>query len=142
MEKRDVLTKVLTVVGIVLVWFPLVSPMVFSVFAYITEQIFRFDFLMPAELFPVGLLGGGVLLWASLRAHTLRGLIGWGLGIAVGLLIGGQALAVGTGLASGEAESNSWIRTLVLASIGAYGVAMAITGIGGVLLLREALKRG
>ncbi len=40
------------------------------------ERIFRFDYLMPAELFPATLVGGGLLIWAALRAHSRRRLIG------------------------------------------------------------------
>ncbi len=141
MGRKGVLSKVLAIIGTIFVWFPILSPIVFSVIAYMTERIFRFDFLMPAELFPVGLLGGGLLLWAALRAHARRGIIGWGLGIAIGLLVGGQALADATGLASGEAEPIGWIRALVLASIGAYSLVQVVIGVGGVLLLRDLFKR-
>ncbi|MBN1811399.1 MAG: hypothetical protein JXA14_06160 [Anaerolineae bacterium] len=88
--------------------------------AIITERIFRFDYLLPAEFFLAALVGGGLLVWAALRARSRRRLIGWGLGIAVGLLVGGQALAVVTGLASGETEPTGWWWVLVLASIVVY----------------------
>ena len=57
---------------------------------------------MPAELFPVVLVGGGLLVWAAIRAGLRRGIIGWGLAAAVGFLIVSMALAMVTGLASGE----------------------------------------
>jgi hypothetical protein len=63
---------------------------------------------MPAELFPAVLVGGGLLLWAGLRSHSHWKLIGWGLGIAVILLFGGQALAEVTGLADGTTEIGGW----------------------------------
>jgi hypothetical protein len=94
---------------------------------------------VPAELFPAALAGGGLLLWAALRARSRRRLIGWGLGIAVGLLVGGQVLAVVTGLASGEAGPAGW-WTIVLASIVAYSLAVVAMGVGGVLLLRDLFK--
>jgi len=72
---------------------------------------------MPAELFPAALVGGGSLLWAALRVRLCRRLIGWGLGVAIGLLVGGQVLAVVTGLASGETEPAEAWGVLVLASI-------------------------
>ena len=99
--------------------------------------MFRFDYLMPAELFPAALVGGGLLMWAALRARSRRGIIGWGLGIAVGSLVGGQALAVATGLASGETEPTGWQWALVLASLGVYSLALVVIGVGGVLLLRD-----
>jgi hypothetical protein len=140
MEKKGVLTKTLAIVGTVLVWFPILAPILLSVLVLIIERMFRFDYLMPAELFPAALVGGGLLLWAALRARSRRRLIGWGLGIAVGLLVGGQALAVATGLASGENEPAGWWFALVLASIVAYSLALVAMGVGGALLLRDLFK--
>lgn len=140
MEKKGVLTKILAIAGTVLVWFPILAPVLLSVAVIIKERMFRFDYLMPAELFPAILAGGGLLIWAALRARSRRGIIGWGLGSAVGLLVGGQALAVVTGLASGETEPAGWWWALVLASIVVYSLALVVIGVGGVLLLRDLFK--
>jgi len=140
MEKKGVLTKILAIVGTVLVWFPILAPVLLSVAVIIKDRMFRFDYLMPAELFPATLVGGGLLIWAALRARSRRGLIGWGLGIAVGLLVGGQVLAVVTGMASGETEPAGWWWALVLASIVIYSLALVVIGVGGVLLLRDLFK--
>jgi len=140
MERKGVLNKILAMVGTVLVWFPILAPVLLSVAVVMKERIFRFDYLMPAELFPATLVGGGLLVWAALRAHSRRRLIGWGLGIAVGLLLGGQVLAVVTGLASGETELTGWWWALVLASIVVYSLAVVVVGVGGVLLLRDLFE--
>ena len=76
MAKKDSLTKALAVVGTVLVWIPILAPALFSAAFLIRTRMFRFDYLMPAEIFPVALVGGGLLLWAALRARSRRGLIG------------------------------------------------------------------
>ena len=140
MEKKGILTKILAIVGTVLVWFPILAPVLLSVAAITKERMFRFDYLMPAELFPVALVGGGLLIWAALRARSRQRLIGWGFGIAVGLLIGGQVLAVVTGLASGETEPTGWPWALVLGSLGGYSLSLLVIGIGGVLLVRDLFK--
>jgi len=140
MEKKGVLTKILAIAGTALVWFPILAPVLLSVAVIITERMFRFDYLMPAELFPVALAGGGLLIWAALRARSRQRLIGWGLGIAAGLLVGGQVLAVVTGLASGETEPAGWWWMLVLASLVIYSLALVAMGVGGVLLLRDLFK--
>lgn len=141
MEKKDVLTKVLAVVGTVLVCFPIVATVALSVVGSIRGHTFRFDYLMPAELFPAALVGGGLLLWAALRARLRRGLIAWGLGIAVGMLIGGQVLAETTGLASGQIEPTGWIWTLVMVSLVAYSLTLLEIGIAGILLVRDLIQR-
>ena len=142
MEKKGVLTKVLTVVGTVLVWFPILATVVISVLGSIGDRTFRFDYLMPAELFPAALVGGGLLMWAALRARSRRGLIGWGLGVVVALLVGGQALAVATGLASGETEPTGWWWALVVASLVVYSLALVEIGAAGVLLVRDLSQHG
>ena len=142
MEKKDVLTKALAVVGTVLVWFPIFATLTTSVVGTIAARVFRFDYLMPAELFPVAFVGGGLLMWAALRARSRRGLIGWGLGAAVGLLLGGWALAAVTGLASGETEPAGWPWALVVASIVIYSLALVEIGVAGVLLVRDLFPPG
>lgn len=141
MGKKGVLNKKLAIVGTALVWLPLLAPILFSLIVLATRPVFRFDYLMPAEFFLVALVGGGLLLWAALRARSRRGLIGGGLGVAVVLLVGGgQALAVATGLASGAIEPAGVWWVLVLASIAGYSLALAVMGVGGALLLRHLFK--
>lgn len=140
MEKKGALTKGLAITGTVLVWFPIVFPILISVVLFLQERIFRFDYLMPAELGPFVFGGGTLLLVAAILAHARRGIIGWGLGIAFVMVVGGQALAVVTGLASGETEPVGWPWMLVLGSLIAYILAVIDVGVGGVMLLRELFK--
>ncbi len=140
MKKKDVLTKTLAVIGTVLAWLPILAPILFSVIALIAMHVFRFDYLMPAELFLVALVGGGLLLWAALRARSRQRLIGWSLAIAVGSLVASQSLAVVTGLASGEAEPAGWRLIIVLTFLAGYSLALIIMAVGGVLLLRDLFK--
>jgi len=140
MGKRDAFTKILAIAGTALVWLPVAAPFFFSIIAFAQGRIFHFDYLMPAELFPAVLLGGGLLLWAAFRARSQKKLIGWGLGIAVFLLVAGQVLAVISGLASGEREPTGFWWVVVLASIGLYTLAVIAMGVGGVRLCRELFK--
>ena len=142
MEKRSVLTSILAIAGTILVWLPILAPVLFSLGVMLRARVFRFDYLMPAELFLFVLAGGGLLLWASLRARSRRSLIAWGLGLAAALLIGGQALAVVTGLASGETEPAGFSWALVVGSLVGYSLAIIAMGIGGVLLLCDLFKAG
>ena len=140
MEKKGVFTKILAIIGTVLVWFPILAPILFSVVALLVERMFRFDYLMPAELFPAALAGGALLLWAALRARARQRLIGWGLGSAIGLLVGGQGLAVVTGLTSAETAPAGWMMVVVLGTIITYALALIVIGVGGALLLRDLFK--
>ena len=140
MAKKGSLTKILAVVGAVLVWIPVLAPILFAAASLIQAGVFRIDYLMPAEIFPVALAGGCLLLWAALRARARRGLIGGSLAGAVILPVAGQALASVTGLASGRIEPTGWPWALVLASLALYVLALVILGVGGVLLLRDLFK--
>jgi hypothetical protein len=141
MEKKDVFTKILAIAGTVFAWFPVLAPILLTAVVLIGSGESRFDYLMPAELFPSALVGGGLLLWAAIRARSRRGLIGWGLGVAVGLLVGGQALAVATGLASGATGPGGWQWGLVLGSLAAYALALIVVGVGGGQMLRDLFGR-
>ena len=139
--KKDALTKALAVAGTVLLWFPIVATFGLSLFGSIRSGVFLFDWLIPAELFPVGGPGGAFLLWAAIRAHSRRGLVGWGIGVAAGLLLGGQLIAQTTGLASGAIEPTGWAGFVVTAAIGVYALAIIELGVSGVLLVRDLFRR-
>jgi len=138
--KHDVLTRILAITGTVLVWFPILAPILLSAALVIQERMLRFDYLMPAELFPAVVAGACLLIWATLRARSRRIVIGGGFALAVGLLVGAQVLAVVTGLASGETEPTGWPWALVLASIGGYSISLVVVGIGGLLLIRDTFR--
>jgi hypothetical protein len=137
MQKTNVLTQVLAIVGTSLVWFPLLVTILFSLFFFVTEQVVHLDYLIPAELFPVALLGGVLLLWAAVRARLRVRLIFGGVVVAAATLAVGMAIAVATGLASGETDPGGWQQALVLVFLAANALALAVTGIGGILLMRD-----
>jgi hypothetical protein len=137
MAKKDRFTKILAIVGTALVWLPILAPVVFAVIRFIQARRFMFDYFIPAEIFPVVLVGSGLLLWAAFRARSRRGLIGWSLGIAVGLLVASMALAEVTGLASGETEMGGWQWALVLVLFAGFWFGLLGIAIGGILLVRD-----
>lgn len=140
MKNKNIFTKILVICGTALVWLPILAPVLFSLAYLLTRHMFRFDYLMPAELFPFALIGGGLLIWAAIRTHARRKIIGWGLGISAGMLVGGQALAVFSGLASGETEPTGFWWAIVIASLIIYSLAVIVTGFGGILLLIDLFK--
>lgn len=140
MDKKGIFTKALAIVGTVLVWFPLLAPLFFGLFAWSTEGVFRLDYLMPAELSFLVLAGGALLIWAAIRTRSHLALVAWSLGIAAAALVSSQLLAVVTGLASGETAVGGWQWALVLGLLMLYIAAVAVIGVGGVLLLRDLFK--
>ena len=140
MENKGAFTKGLAITGTVLIWLPILAPIVFSLIRFIQRRVFQFDYLMPAELGLFAFGGGILLLVAAIRTHSHMKLIGWGLGIALVMILGGQALAVVTGLADGSTEIGGWQWVLVLGSLILYTLAIVDVGIGGILLLRDLFK--
>ena len=139
--QRNVLTRILAVTGTMLVWTPIVFTLVTAIIGTISDHRLRFDYLMPAELFPLVLVGSLLLLWSALRAHSKRKLIGWGLFAAIFFLISGQGIAVTSGLASGAVEPTGWPWAFALTCIGLYSLAMIFIGITGLSLVRELFPR-
>lgn len=141
MGKRGSFTKILALLGTLVIWLVLLAPVFFSAMRYIQSSQFRFDWLMPAELSPAILIGGLLLFWAALRARSQSRPIAWGLLIAIVMLVIGQTYAVISGLASGEIEAAGLPWMLVTASIGLYILGVLITGLGGIRLLGVLYKK-
>ena len=140
LDKKAIFTRILAGTGDVLVWLPIVAPILVSVMAFFTAQRFLFDYLMPAEFFPLALAGGALLIWAARRAHRHLQVICWGLGLAVVSLVGGQVLALVTGLTSGKTGPGGWSWIMLLASLAIYSAGAIIMGIGGAALLVDPSK--
>jgi len=141
MRMKDVLTKILAIAGTILVWLPVLALVIITGAMLVQHGEFHFDYLIPAELFPVFLGGGLLLLWAANRAKCYRRWIGAGLGAALVFLFAGQAAAVATGLASGTTKPGGWQAAVVLGAIILYDLAVITVGAGGILLIRELFKK-
>lgn len=142
MENKGTLTKILAVAGTILAWLPILAPILFSAVLLVRAHIFRVDYLMPAELFFLVIIGGGLLLWAAVRSRLNWKLFGWTLGIAAALFFGMQGLAVVTGLADGSTPMGGWQWMLVLGALALYIVTVVVIAVSGVLLLRDIFKPG
>ncbi len=141
MGSKSAFIKVLAITGTILVWFPILAMILFTAVRFIQSQYFLMDYLIPGEIFPVVLVGGLLLLWATIRARVWLKLVIWGLVAALVLLVGRQAAAVLTGLASGETEAVGWRWTLTLAGIVGYDLCDAFLGVVGILLTRDLFRQ-
>jgi hypothetical protein len=139
MKSGNIFIKILAIAGTVLVWLPIAAPIFFSAVLFFSRSMrpFLIDYLMPAELFLLVLVGGVMLLAAAFWARQRRGLIAGSLGGAVLLLAGCQGLAEVTGLANGRVQPGGWQWALVLGMLIGYILAVIALGVGGILLLRD-----
>ncbi len=140
MDRKSILTKLLALTGTILVWFPILAPVLLSFIFLLQKGIFHIDYLMPAELFLSFLLGSALLLWAALRAHSHWKLIAWGSGVAVLMLFGGMWLAQVTGLASGATEPAGLAWLAVLASLAFYVLGILFVGVESTRLLHDLFR--
>ncbi len=140
-EKKIGFTRVLAVTGTILLWLPMLAPLIFAIFALIQRGRFLFDYLMPGELFFVVLAGAALLIWAAFRARYQLKPIGWGFGAALLALAGSLGLAQVTGLASGGIgnEGLPFIAVLVLFAL--YWLALIFVGIAGIRLIRRLFSK-
>lgn len=65
---------------------PHLALILFSAIFFIAERVFRFDYLMPAELGLFAFGGGIILLVAAIRARSQVKLIGWEWMLMLGIL--------------------------------------------------------
>jgi hypothetical protein len=140
-DKRGVFSRVLAIAGTVLAWLPLAAPLFFAFVSLASDGRFRLDFLMPAEVFPVALVAGAVLLSAAILARSHVRWIAASLAAAVLLLVASQAIAWFTGLASGRIEAVGWPWALTLAALVGYELAVAALGVGGARLIHGLFQR-
>ena len=68
MEKQMILTKRLAIIGCISLWLPLLRPVILSFRYFRGSGKFMLDYLLPFEIFPLVLLGSGLLIWAAIRS--------------------------------------------------------------------------
>jgi hypothetical protein len=125
--------KILAIVGTVLVWITLLAPVLLSLVVLLTRNMVLFDYLMPAELFPLALIGGGFLYLVAYRIHYFKRMISWSLSIAIVSLVSGQIFAVISGVASGSIDT--WQLFVIRGTNLLYCAFLFLTGINGIRLL-------
>ncbi len=130
-------TKVIAYIGTILVWIPVLLTLLTGAAATIASGILRVNYLMPAELFPLVLIGAVLLLWATIRSSIYRKHIAWTLVIMACSLAASQGAAILTGLASGKTEAAGWPLVLVVSLLALYICALIAQCILGVLLIRK-----
>jgi len=141
MGKKGLFTKLLAIIGTLLVWAPLLAMVFFAAIRYFSGGPFAIDYLIPAEILPVPLLGALLLLWAAFRARSRRGIIGWSLLAGVLLVVASQVIALATGMASGAIEAAGWPYYSALGGIIGYDIALIVIGNAGISLIRDVFKR-
>jgi peptidoglycan/LPS O-acetylase OafA/YrhL len=133
MEKKDALAKGPAMIGTVLVWIPVLAPVILGFVSLAMDGIYRFDYLMPAELGIMVFIGGALLLWGAFRARSRQGIVTWAFSIA--------ALAVIVLITFGDVVPGSWEWMIVIGLLIAYSLAIVAMGIGGIFLWKDLVSK-
>lgn len=133
METKGTLSKILAIVGTVLVWFPILAPVVLGFISLVADGIYRLDYLMPAELGILVFVGGALLLWGAIRTRLRRGIIAWGFGLAAG--------SIAILISFGDVEPGSLEWAIAVGLLITYTLAIVVMGVGGILLWRDLFKK-
>lgn len=142
MEKRVIACRVLAVAGTAVLWLVVAAPVVFAVVALVSRGGFRFDYLMPAELFFAVIAGGILLVVAAIVARShVRPIVAVFAAVVL-FIVAGMLVSRFTGLADGrvEAAGPPWIATLAM--IGGYDLGVVALAAAGTLLARRLFVAG
>jgi hypothetical protein len=118
--------------GVFLIFFPLAAPIILGGIYFVQNGHFMVDYLMPAELFPAGLVGALLLLLVAWGTKTKFRIILWIFLVGILLLVGSQAYAVVSGLASGEAPFSGLNQAIVLGMLALFVVCQFVLGVLGI----------
>ena len=129
MEKKAVLSKILAVVGTVLVLFPILAPLILGFISLGMDGVYLLDYLMPAELGILVFVGGALLIWGAIRTRLRRGIIAWGFGLAAGSIV--------ILMAFGDVVPGSLEWAIAIGLLVTYSLAIMVMGVGGILLWRD-----
>jgi hypothetical protein len=129
--------RALAFVGTSFACLPILATLALSLIGSIRDRAFRFDFLMPAELFLFFVVGATLLAVVAFRTGHQRIVIATGSVSAAATLVSAQGIAVRTGLASGAEPAAGWPLLLVVVLLIAYVASVVVTAIGGIGLVRD-----
>lgn len=137
MDKKARFLRILAYVGVACIWLPLITPLLFSVIHLFMTGRMMIDYLMPAELLPMVIVGGVLITYIAFRIRSHRLIISLSTAGTVLLFLAISAAAALTGLASGTNEPEGWRLFLVMSLLGGYIIDIIVLGIGAVLLVRS-----
>jgi hypothetical protein len=140
MTSPRTIDRVLAVAGAVLVLSPLALTVLLSLIASLGAARVLFDFLLPAELFPLFLAGALLTTVAALRTRSHRYWVIGGALVTALALLSAQGAAIATGLAAGDRAPQGWPFALVMGLFLLFLAAMVATGVGSVALARYVLR--
>lgn len=131
MDKQMTVIKILAICGTLLTWFPiLITPILSALLTGLT----KFDYLLPAELFIISLIGIlmliGAAFWLRIDPRPPITIAC----VAFGVLIFGQIVAAFSEHVVGIITSGSFISNFIMVTVIIYILAVIVLGVMGIML--------
>jgi hypothetical protein len=123
------------VIGTILIWLPVIFMLITGIIGSLRANQFLMDYLLPAELFFVEVIGCILLIIASLLANIMKKIIIIMSIVIVVVLPACQLIAVVSGMASGAMTPDGLIWYLVLGLLFIYDILIVVIGILGIRLI-------
>lgn len=140
MKAKIIWAKILAVGGLMLVAFPILAPVIFGFLSLAQGGRFHFDYMMPAELFPVVLIGAVLLLLAAILAKVRVKLIAWLFGAVLISLALLMIVPIATGAAQNVAGPVGLVLVALQAVLVLFWMAVIALLIGGIFLAVDLFK--
>ncbi len=141
MPQRSTWTRILAIVGTILVWLPVAFMVLVSIVVAIRAGVFRMDYFLPAEMFPLELVGGALLVVAAILMHWGIKHTAWSYGAMIALLGAVMGATVVTGVDSSPTDPTGWRLALLMGLYAGFGVALLSLASGGIRLWRHLVRR-
>jgi len=139
-KNKTVMIKILAVLGTATVLAPFVFMIITSIIGSLSIGVFRMDYLIPAELAPLVLLGALMIFWAALLSSYRIKLIISTMVAAMVFLALSMIIAAMSGLASGAMQPKGTVWAIVILTLILYGITTAGIGVEGIMLIKKLFK--
>jgi hypothetical protein len=138
MHKR-LAAKISACAGVILVWLPILVPVVITIIFLLQSGLFRFDFLMPAEMAVFFLIGGILLLGALRLSGGENRLIPAGFWTAAGAFLLLSILMPIVSHFGGASAKRAWAPAAIVLIV-VYTIAVVLECAGGVQLVYRLFR--
>lgn len=137
MKFKEQALKITTILSAFLLLAPITFMLIISAIMLVTRGKILVDILIPLEVFPIVLTGAGILTLIACKINVYKKRI-CSMSIAlVAMLIGGQYLAIVTGLADGSTPASGWPLIIVMSTIIVYDILTIVIGIYGIRIYQH-----
>lgn len=140
MRNKILISKIISIIGTILIWIPIIAPIFFTLILLFIRKIFAFDFLMPMELLFLVIIGAIFLIATSIIMKYNWKTIGISFCIIISMFIIIQLIANLIGIVSGRTEITTIMYVIMITFVVIYIISLIILGISSILLVKKLFK--